>query len=249
MGFLSSALWHRYHQIQTTRLPMRRLYLPSWLSQSYGRRLWHLAVGQRCQRVLTQTTGTDSHVCNTPSCFFNRVPCRRRRHQWVHSVDSNHNCAVHCSRHCVVRHCPTTPSKMHVIPVPLSVQSLEGSFLLKRHCSLFCDGKETESVVKYLTQQLASGYGLTANVERARQPADLVLDIRDSLEALDQLRNRNEGYVLRVSSEGISIRAVTREGLFRGIQTFLQLLTPHSKLHSSDVEMECLEVGHPDLVS
>lgn len=133
---------------------------------------------------------------------------------------------------------------MNVIPAPLSVQSGEGSFVLKRQFVVHCGDAIAEGVGRYLVKQVESRYSLSALIDSAKtQIPSIALHIQEGLEILKEIQNRDEGYVLEVVSEsGISITAETRAGLFNGVQTFFQLLPVSSKTVQGDVNIKCIKV-------
>ena len=106
---------------------------------------------------------------------------------------------------------------INVIPTPLSLVQNEGSFKLNKNTAIAASTPEAKTVAEYFAAKMnqATGYQITAG-DNASKGITLAID-----EALDV---SNEGYTLDVTADGVSIKAKTPQGLFYGMQTFLQLL-------------------------
>lgn len=133
---------------------------------------------------------------------------------------------------------------MNLIPKPLSVFPLPGTFCLGRRFVVHFLGREAESVATYLIQEVQNRFGLEASLDpKHSSKTDVSLQILDKVDALENLANRDEGYVLNVSdNNGISVVSQQRAGLFYGVQTLFQLFPFQLKLNPCDVILECVKV-------
>jgi hexosaminidase len=110
---------------------------------------------------------------------------------------------------------------MNIIPMPVQVEALEGSFVLTAD-SVIVAGPGTLPKAEQLADFLrpATGFALPVLDESSGVPAiHLMLD--------DRLRGLgSEGYELEVASSGVKLRASSQAGLFYAGQSFRQLLPP-----------------------
>ncbi len=109
-----------------------------------------------------------------------------------------------------------------VIPLPLRVTKLEGSFVLDAKTQvIYTDGRAKQSA-EMLAQALrpATGYLLPVKTGEVG-PNAIVLRIKGSDQSLGK-----EGYAMTIGTNGIVIRAPETTGLFYGWQSLLQLLPP-----------------------
>ena len=105
-----------------------------------------------------------------------------------------------------------------LIPKPVSVQALDGApfELTERSAIGVSGGRQTTQVGKSLARLLRPSTGFALPVGRH---GDIRLEQIGSLTELGA-----EGYRLEAGSDGVTIRALTAEGLFRGVTTLRQLL-------------------------
>ena len=113
-----------------------------------------------------------------------------------------------------------------LIPLPTSVEPAEGAFSLSNNTVITVNPAtdETTAIGDYLAERLrpATGYELLV------RPADFVFagpHIVLTLDAADTALGE-EGYVLRVAPDGVTLTAHQPAGLFYGVQTLRQLLPP-----------------------
>ncbi len=111
---------------------------------------------------------------------------------------------------------------IHVIPLPVSVETRAGSFLITPATRVVAEGPAANEVAMLVDALMpALGYRL----QFAGRPAptgSIQLGVEPSLR--EQLGE--EGYELDATTEAVILRAGTRAGLFYGIQTLRQLLPP-----------------------
>jgi N-acetyl-beta-hexosaminidase/alpha-L-fucosidase len=106
-----------------------------------------------------------------------------------------------------------------IIPQPVHIQWLQGSFSINAKTVLVIDSSDNPSAA-FFTQYLAKIYGLHCKVTRSGQaPAGNYIRL-STLPA----SSREGRYTLQVSPEAIAITGDTHTGSFYGIQTLIQLL-------------------------
>ena len=107
---------------------------------------------------------------------------------------------------------------INVIPAPVSIQQNEGSFSLTSATAFYAASPEAKTIADFFAAKLSIPTGFNLAVKDSDSPNSIRLAIDPSL-ALN-----NEGYTLEVAPEAVVITAKTPQGLFYGMQTFLQLL-------------------------
>lgn len=104
---------------------------------------------------------------------------------------------------------------INIIPQPQTLVQHQGRFALKNGLVLGASTPETKRVAQYFADKMARASGYAVFV-KDRGDISLVLD--QSSEGGD------EAYTLEVTPEKVSINARSEQGLFYGMQTFMQLL-------------------------
>ena len=126
---------------------------------------------------------------------------------------------------CILASCSEGPTKqmpynqgINVIPTPVSLVQNEGSFKLSKNTAFSVSTPEAKTVAEYFAAQmnLATGYQITVSDKAGSNGITLVID-----GALDV---NDEGYTLDVTPQSVTVKAKTPQGLFYGMQTFMQLL-------------------------
>lgn len=109
-----------------------------------------------------------------------------------------------------------------VVPLPASVEPQDGSFLITASTSVVAEGPAAAEAAK-LVDALAPALG-----HRLKQAASSTGEgrIQLALEPSHQERLGEEGYLLKVTTGAVDIRAAAPAGLFYGAQTLRQLLPP-----------------------
>ena len=107
---------------------------------------------------------------------------------------------------------------INVIPTPVSLVQNEGTFKLNKNTKFLASTPEAKIIAEYFAAQinLATGYSIVLSDQTAADGISLVID--ESLEV------NEEGYTLDVTPKAVTIKAKTPQGLFYGMQTFMQLL-------------------------
>ncbi len=121
----------------------------------------------------------------------------------------------------------TVPSNMKasaVIPEPVDMQTLEGSFTLNRETTIIIDDSSLQNIGEQLKKAIDSATGYDFNI-RTNTPEDTSENvILLSLSADTAGLGNDEGYKLNVNGDGVSIQAATSNGVYHGMQTLFQLL-------------------------
>ena len=126
---------------------------------------------------------------------------------------------------CILASCSEGPTKqmpynqgINVIPVPVSLTQNEGVFKVGKNMAFQASTPEAKTVAEFFASKLnlATGYQVTVGDKEVSNGISLIID-----ESLDV---NNEGYTLDVTANGAIVKAKTPQGLFYGMQTFMQLL-------------------------
>lgn len=105
---------------------------------------------------------------------------------------------------------------INIIPVPVKTLRLSGEFILPQKVAIAYNTAEGKAIAQYLADKLNASTGYEVNV--GGKKANITIQISPSMKMAE------EGYSLRVSSKGVTIKAKTGKGAFYGMQSFMQLL-------------------------
>jgi hexosaminidase len=107
---------------------------------------------------------------------------------------------------------------INVIPAPLSLVRNEGTFSLNNNTLMYASTPEGKTVATFFAGKLklSTGYPFAATDREGANTIALLID--------GSLDVNQEGYTLDVTPAGAVVKAKTPQGLFYGMQTFLQLL-------------------------
>lgn len=116
-------------------------------------------------------------------------------------------------------------SSDNIIPIPVHLNKLGSIFKLNKQSKIYFDSKiaGNEFVAKYLSEKIKSITEFELEVLPASSSLvenNIYLSISKNIE-LSQ-----EGYELTISNNSITLNATQPEGLFRGVQTIIQMLFP-----------------------
>ena len=126
---------------------------------------------------------------------------------------------------CILASCSEGPTQqmpynqgINVIRVPVSLTQNEGVFKVGKNMAFQASTPEAKTVAEFFASKinLATGYQVTVGDKEVSNGISLLID-----ESLDV---NNEGYTLDVTANGVVVKAKTPQGLFYGMQTFMQLL-------------------------
>ncbi len=112
-------------------------------------------------------------------------------------------------------------NRMNIIPEPNSILQNEGSFQLSRK-TIIQSTSALRSLSDYLASQLKFFTGISLKVvtySKRSRPNSMVLEIISASKATNP-----EAYTLDIAPNKVVLKARTQEGLFRGIQSLLQLV-------------------------
>lgn len=114
----------------------------------------------------------------------------------------------------------------YLIPIPASIIPTGNRFKLSKTSKIYFDqsSDENESISIYLKNNVNSITGFELSVlplEKILQKGNIYLLLQDGINSLGK-----EGYELNISEHSIEIKANSPEGLFRGVQTLVQMLFP-----------------------
>lgn len=109
---------------------------------------------------------------------------------------------------------------INIIPKPQQLTEGEGFFRLDKNTSFAATDPDARKVAAFMAAKInrSTGFSLAVTDQEKASKNTIALQIEPSLET------NNEGYVLDVTSEQVTVKAKTAQGLFYGLQTFLQLL-------------------------
>jgi hexosaminidase len=119
---------------------------------------------------------------------------------------------------CGTREVKTYNQGINIIPAPLSLEQQEGSFRLTNKTVFVVSSPEAENVANFFVNKIKTSTGHSLGKTDKETPNSIALKIVSSLDVND------EGYLLDVATTGVNIQAKTPQGLFYGMQTFMQLL-------------------------
>lgn len=119
--------------------------------------------------------------------------------------------------------CSITPvpsavqNQYNIIPLPASLQTTDGQFLLSENTVLVAD-TAIQNIAVYFADKIkpATGYELSIVAEEKA--------INTIIFQLDESISAEEGYTLSINSKRILLKAKQPNGLFHGVQTLRQLL-------------------------
>lgn len=107
---------------------------------------------------------------------------------------------------------------IHIIPQPVDIQALEGSFVLSKTATIGFNKSEGRAVAEMLAQKLRLPTGFRLKTRRGPS-ASIQLNLNESPDPV----LGKEGYTLLAGKKGVVIAANKPAGLFYGMQTLLQL--------------------------
>lgn len=136
----------------------------------------------------------------------------------------------------------TANPELAIIPKPVKVVKHTGTFTMHNNITLAAAGKGTKAVTDYLAAKLKTVgiFALVTQVSPLSSTIKMVINTK-----IDPLLG-DEGYNLKVTRSGVTIRANQPAGLFYGVQTMLQLLPKQiesvSKVKGVRWTMPCLQI-------
>ncbi len=117
---------------------------------------------------------------------------------------------------------PRTPKDLAaeaLIPRPKSVTATGSSFLLQNGAIIALNGNEAlGKAAEFLSKEITLLTGLETAVDNLAEKGSISLKVNSAISTND------EGYSLEVTEDNITLTGRTEAGVFRGIQTLIQLL-------------------------
>ena len=105
---------------------------------------------------------------------------------------------------------------INIIPTPQSLVQHDGFFRLGSNTAITAASPEAKTVAEFFAAKMRTATGLNIQVA---EKGNIQLSIDPSLDVAN-----DEGYTLDVTKDGAVVVAKTAQGLFYGMQSFLQLL-------------------------
>ena len=105
---------------------------------------------------------------------------------------------------------------INIIPTPQSLVQQDGFFRLNSHTAIAAVSPEAKTIAEFFAAKMRTSTGLDIQVA---EKGNILLSLDSSLDVPN-----DEGYSLEVSKDAVKVVAKTTQGLFYGMQSFLQLL-------------------------
>lgn len=105
---------------------------------------------------------------------------------------------------------------INIIPTPQSLVQHDGFFRLGSNTAIAAASPEAKTVAEFFAAKMRTATGLSIQVA---EKGNIQLSVDPSLDVAN-----DEGYTLDVTKDGAVVVAKTAQGLFYGMQSFLQLL-------------------------
>lgn len=133
---------------------------------------------------------------------------------------------------------PVSTVGVQIIPQPIEVQQTRGAFLLTQESVIQVKDREAKTIADFFAQKMKQSTGYNIEVSSEKGNIELILDSQAVKEA--------EGYHLIVSLDHVKVVAAQKEGLFYGMQSFMQLLPPQIEskkvVQNVDWAASCVEI-------
>ena len=134
-------------------------------------------------------------------------------------------------------------NKYQIIPQPVKIHQDEGQFIINKD-TFISTIPELKNLAKYLQKIL----NLTTELNLDKDQSNIEKDLNNiiSLKIRNDIKDlAPEAYILKVSNYKISISALTKKGIFYGIQTLRQLVPPEiedSKRIKEGLIIPCVKI-------
>ncbi|MDP4187601.1 MAG: beta-N-acetylhexosaminidase [Bacteroidota bacterium] len=125
-----------------------------------------------------------------------------------------------------------------IIPAPASITYSRGHFRFNKKTSILVStsNHEINEIARYLADQVKTLDGLELPVVNSSKPVK-----RSVVLKIDQNPDKKESYSLVVSRKNITIDGASSTGLFYGVQSLLQLISPQSA-QVRKINIPCQEI-------
>jgi len=108
---------------------------------------------------------------------------------------------------------------INIIPKPQSMTVNEGEFRFDNKTVFYAPTPESKTVMSYFLSKIATATGFEFVQSETAASENVVSLVIDAIAEVN-----NEGYLLDVQKDKVTVRAKTPQGLFYGMQTLMQLL-------------------------
>ena len=105
---------------------------------------------------------------------------------------------------------------INLIPAPVSLSQQEGKFELSSNTSFYAPTPEAKKVAEFFAGKLKAATGFNLSISEKEGDIELLID--------PSMGINEEGYQMKVTTNGVKINAKSAAGVFYGMQTLLQLL-------------------------
>lgn len=123
---------------------------------------------------------------------------------------------------CLLTSCQEKPGEVkvynqgiNIIPAPVSLTQHEGQFVVNKNTAFAATSPEAKTIAEFFAAKMRTATGYDIQVA---EKGNISLAIDATLDTND------EGYTLDVTPENVTVKAKTAQGLFYGMQSFMQLL-------------------------
>ncbi len=104
---------------------------------------------------------------------------------------------------------------INIIPWPQHIEVKQGKFALSNGMAIGCNTPEAKAVAEFFAEKInrSTGYNIKAG---SKGQIELLID--------STATDNDEGYNLDITPQGVTVTARTAQGLFYGMQSFMQML-------------------------
>jgi hexosaminidase len=131
----------------------------------------------------------------------------------------------------------STEKSLQIIPLPKNFELLNGEFSFSSHTKL---SSPSEKLADYFILQIRKLTGIKFENVTDESHNKITLEYSEAPEY-----ENKEAYTLDITKDEVRIIASGNEGLFRGMQTFFQLIPPSVKTEKNgkDVSLQCCKIS------
>ena len=127
------------------------------------------------------------------------------------------------------------PVEVGIIPQPNSIELQSGAFEIDGNTVIYTDSSnDGQSLSLELTNFFSNQFDLKLATSNEAQPNGIQLKKTNSV-------GKSGSYKLNINSKGVIIEGSTYQGIFYGVQTLMQLLTPSSKIKKPVLQFVSIE--------
>ena len=127
-------------------------------------------------------------------------------------------------------------SKLSIIPLPKTMLQQKGNFALNNKVAVQYSDASLKPLAEFLITGISDAAAVNLATGNGQSQSQKTKAIQLKLDA--SVTTNDEGYVLDVTANNITIKARKENGLFYGIQTLLQLIPAEGKKNIPAVHIE-----------